>query len=192
MKKWTDISLAAFNALFYEYEPSNEIVRSNYSINSIITILKLNAGMEEFNQEFVLAFLKSIILINKTEEEIQTELIKIKNAWNLIIITEQMKQIFENYIDIYDEVANFNRKLAFNLFIYNIPIEVIFKNDAYAIILKLSEYEFLTLESAVSKQDSRFFNDFNAIHSSLTPLGKRFLIKTLLEGTNIMIRWVCK
>ena len=97
---------------------------------------------------------------------------------------DEAKENVDNYIDIYDEVANFNRKLAFNLFIYNIPVEVIFKNDAYSIILKLSEYEFLTLESAVSEQDSRFFNDFNAINSSLTPLGKRFLIKTLLEGTN--------
>lgn len=190
MRKWTDISLVAFHILFYKYEPADEIIQSNYSTNLIVTILKMSGMMTEFNQEVVYNFIESDSSFKKIKKE--TNLIKlseIEDAWDSVVITNQIWKIVHSYIDMYRSLLKINKAFAFNLFIYDIPIVVLLKCGIPTIILRLNEYELLILKSTVKGKDFRFFNyDFRAIYSSLTPLSKRFLIKMLLEGTNIMIR----
>lgn len=191
MREWTNISLVAFHILFYKYEPADEIIQSNYNTNLIVTILKVSGMMAEFDQKAVYTFIESNPLLKKIKKE--TNLIKlseIENAWNSVVITNQIWKIIHSYIDMYRSLLKINKVFAFNLFIYDIPIVVLLKYEIPTIILRLNEYELLILKSTVKGKDFRFFNyDFRTIYSSLIPLSKRFLIKTLLKGTNIMIRW---
>lgn len=194
MREWTNISLAAFHVLFYNYELADEIIQSNCNTNLIITMLKLNAKMTEFNLNMASTFIEADSFLRKIKK--YTNLVKFKeieNNWDSVVITEKIRKIYLEYINRYEQLIGVHNRLAFNLFIYDIYAEVFRKNEIQSILLKLNDYETIIMETNITKHSFRFIcYDYKVVYSSLTPLGKRFLLKTLLENCNIEIKWANK
>ena len=184
MRKWTNISLAAFHVLFYNYELADEIIQSNCNTNLIITMLKLNAKMTEFNLNIAFTFIEADSFFRKIKK--YTNLVKFKeieNRWDSVVITEKMRKIYLEYINRYEQLIGVHNRLAFNLFIYDIYTEIFRKNEIQSILLKLNDYETIIMETSITKHSFRFIcYDYKVVYSSLMPLGKRFLLKTLLEN----------
>lgn len=194
MRKWTNISLAAFHVLFYNYELADEIIQPNCNTNLIITMLKLNAKMTEFNLNIAFTFIEADSFLRKIKK--YTNLVKfeeIEDNWDSVVITEKIRKIYLEYINRYEQLIGVHNRLAFNLFIYDIYAEVFRKNGIQSILLKLNDYETIIMETSITKHSFRFIcYDYKVVYSSLTPLGKRFLLKTLLENCNIEIKWANK